>query len=240
MSTLDPEEKLKFEELMIRYEQDDISGSCSAKSDKADSPVTPSVSRSSSTSAAGNPSNAGCGAPATVDEKRIRREIANSNERRRMQSINAGFQSLRALLPHHVGEKLSKGVVVMTGVRCGGGSKRKIDELAASGGFFLVGVAGGRSCTPWCVWLCLRPNAAADFCRKIYTQVITRVVLHIAISGGKDQGICGIVHAAEEVDAKNKFRNDGQLVVYLVQHGWKRHCLDTFIVHSYVAEICRE
>lgn len=28
MSTLDPEEKLKFEELMIRYEQDDISGSC--------------------------------------------------------------------------------------------------------------------------------------------------------------------------------------------------------------------
>lgn len=41
-------------------------------------------------------------------EKRIRREIANSNERRRMQSINAGFQSLRTLLPHHEGEKLSK------------------------------------------------------------------------------------------------------------------------------------
>lgn len=41
-------------------------------------------------------------------EKRIRREIANSNERRRMQSINAGFQSLRSLLPHHEGEKLSK------------------------------------------------------------------------------------------------------------------------------------
>ncbi|GFY39357.1 transcription factor AP-4 [Trichonephila inaurata madagascariensis] len=41
-------------------------------------------------------------------EKRIRREIANSNERRRMQSINAGFQSLRALLPHREGEKLSK------------------------------------------------------------------------------------------------------------------------------------
>ncbi|KAH8025303.1 hypothetical protein HPB51_006927 [Rhipicephalus microplus] len=41
-------------------------------------------------------------------EKRIRREIANSNERRRMQSINAGFQSLRTLLPHHDGEKLSK------------------------------------------------------------------------------------------------------------------------------------
>lgn len=42
------------------------------------------------------------------NEKRIRREIANSNERRRMQSINAGFQSLRSLLPHHEGEKLSK------------------------------------------------------------------------------------------------------------------------------------
>lgn len=41
-------------------------------------------------------------------EKRIRREIANSNERRRMQSINAGFQNLRALLPRHEGEKLSK------------------------------------------------------------------------------------------------------------------------------------
>lgn len=42
------------------------------------------------------------------NEKRIRREIANSNERRRMQSINAGFQSLRTLLPSHEGEKLSK------------------------------------------------------------------------------------------------------------------------------------
>lgn len=42
------------------------------------------------------------------DEKRMRRQIANSNERRRMQSINAGFQSLRNLLPHHEGEKLSK------------------------------------------------------------------------------------------------------------------------------------
>ena len=41
-------------------------------------------------------------------EKRIRREIANSNERRRMQSINAGFQSLRALLPQRDGEKMSK------------------------------------------------------------------------------------------------------------------------------------
>lgn len=42
------------------------------------------------------------------NEKRLRREIANSNERRRMQSINAGFQSLKTLIPHHREEKLSK------------------------------------------------------------------------------------------------------------------------------------
>lgn len=46
------------------------------------------------------------------NEKRIRREIANSNERRRMQSINAGFQSLKNLLPHHEGEKLSKAAIL--------------------------------------------------------------------------------------------------------------------------------
>lgn len=45
-------------------------------------------------------------------EKRMRREIANSNERRRMQSINAGFQNLRALLPRHEGEKLSKAAIL--------------------------------------------------------------------------------------------------------------------------------
>jgi hypothetical protein len=45
-------------------------------------------------------------------EKRLRREIANSNERRRMQSINSGFQSLRNLLPHHEGEKLSKAAIL--------------------------------------------------------------------------------------------------------------------------------
>lgn len=48
------------------------------------------------------------GKPIVDTEKRMRREIANSNERRRMQSINAGFQSLRSLLPRHEGEKLSK------------------------------------------------------------------------------------------------------------------------------------
>ncbi|KAF7243093.1 Transcription factor AP-4 [Varanus komodoensis] len=45
-------------------------------------------------------------------ERRIRREIANSNERRRMQSINAGFQSLRTLIPHTDGEKLSKAAIL--------------------------------------------------------------------------------------------------------------------------------
>jgi len=45
-------------------------------------------------------------------DRRLRREIANSNERRRMQSINAGFQSLRTLLPHHEGEKLSKAAIL--------------------------------------------------------------------------------------------------------------------------------
>lgn len=54
-------------------------------------------------------------------ERRIRREIANSNERRRMQSINAGFQSLKTLIPHSDGEKLSKvghklGVCIRGGV----------------------------------------------------------------------------------------------------------------------------
>lgn len=46
-------------------------------------------------------------------EKRVRREIANSNERRRMQSINAGFDSLRILLPPiQDGEKLSKATIL--------------------------------------------------------------------------------------------------------------------------------
>ncbi|KAM9783529.1 transcription factor AP-4 isoform X1 [Syngnathus typhle] len=50
-------------------------------------------------------------------ERRIRREIANSNERRRMQSINAGFQSLKTLIPHSDSEKLSKVSVGFKGRR---------------------------------------------------------------------------------------------------------------------------
>lgn len=68
-------------------------------------------------------------------EKRIRREIANSNERRRMQSINAGFQSLRTLLPHHEGEKLSKvsrvWLYVWLLTRSRGGSSSSISNRGA-------------------------------------------------------------------------------------------------------------
>uniref|UniRef100_A0A1I8I929 Reverse transcriptase domain-containing protein n=1 Tax=Macrostomum lignano TaxID=282301 RepID=A0A1I8I929_9PLAT len=48
------------------------------------------------------------GDPYHGSEKRSRREIANCNERRRMQSINSGFESLKTLLPTEDGEKLSK------------------------------------------------------------------------------------------------------------------------------------
>lgn len=41
-------------------------------------------------------------------ERKVRREIANSNERRRMQSINSGFRTLKTILPHSEGDKLSK------------------------------------------------------------------------------------------------------------------------------------
>jgi hypothetical protein len=51
-------------------------------------------------------------APVSEDDKRKRRAIANSNERRRMQSINAGFQTLKALIPHSSGEKLSKACIL--------------------------------------------------------------------------------------------------------------------------------
>jgi transcription factor AP-4 len=45
-------------------------------------------------------------------DKKLRRQIANCNERRRMQSINAGFHTLRVLMPHLQGEKLSKAAVL--------------------------------------------------------------------------------------------------------------------------------
>ncbi|CEF66385.1 Transcription factor AP-4 [Strongyloides ratti] len=48
----------------------------------------------------------------TQSDRRMRREIANCNERRRMQSINDGFQALRALLPRKYGEKMSKASIL--------------------------------------------------------------------------------------------------------------------------------
>ncbi|CAA80167.2 Helix-loop-helix protein 11 [Caenorhabditis elegans] len=51
--------------------------------------------------------------PTSLDpDRRMRRQIANCNERRRMQSINAGFLALRALLPRKEGEKLSKAAIL--------------------------------------------------------------------------------------------------------------------------------
>ncbi|PAA58908.1 hypothetical protein BOX15_Mlig023980g3, partial [Macrostomum lignano] len=52
------------------------------------------------------------GDPYHGSEKRSRREIANCNERRRMQSINSGFESLKTLLPTEDGEKLSKAAIL--------------------------------------------------------------------------------------------------------------------------------
>ena len=59
-------------------------------------------------------------------ERKIRREIANSNERRRMQSINSGFQALRLLIPHSEGEKLSK---VCTMQKCSTKAIKSIWEI---------------------------------------------------------------------------------------------------------------
>jgi len=52
------------------------------------------------------------GSTTPLDDRRIRRQIANCNERRRMQSINAGFQALRSLLPRKDGEKMSKAAIL--------------------------------------------------------------------------------------------------------------------------------
>lgn len=88
-------------------------------------------------------------------ERRIRREIANSNERRRMQSINAGFQSLKTLLPHTDGEKLSK--VSVAGPRGHDPSCQSINDPTASSSWLPPGrhpAADSR--------LHLRPGAGED------------------------------------------------------------------------------
>ncbi|XP_031419805.1 transcription factor AP-4 isoform X2 [Clupea harengus] len=78
-----PAEKVSLQQFR-KSEKEVIGGLCSL----ANIPLTPESARD--------------------QERRIRREIANSNERRRMQSINSGFQSLKTLIPHSDGEKLSK------------------------------------------------------------------------------------------------------------------------------------
>uniref|UniRef100_A0A7N6AKQ7 BHLH domain-containing protein n=1 Tax=Anabas testudineus TaxID=64144 RepID=A0A7N6AKQ7_ANATE len=85
-----PAQKVPSLQHFRKTEKEVIGGLCSL----ANIPLTPETARD--------------------QERRIRREIANSNERRRMQSINAGFQSLKTLIPHSDGEKLSK---VATGER---------------------------------------------------------------------------------------------------------------------------
>jgi len=55
-----------------------------------------------------NTSNSEASEPPLSDEKKSRREIANCNERRRMQSINDGFVRLKSLVPCIAKEKVSK------------------------------------------------------------------------------------------------------------------------------------
>ncbi|KAM9315271.1 transcription factor AP-4-like isoform 1-T1 [Pholidichthys leucotaenia] len=83
-----PTEKIPSLQQFKKTEKDVIGGLCSL----ANFPLSPETAQD--------------------QERRIRREIANSNERRRMQSINAGFQSLKTLLPHTDGEKLSKAAIL--------------------------------------------------------------------------------------------------------------------------------
>eukprot|EP01136_Pigoraptor_vietnamica_P045938 Opistho-1_new@24543 len=64
-------------------------------------------------------------------DRRVRREIANSNERRRMQSINAGFDQLKELIPHCDGEKWSKATILQQSadyIRALQGSKLSLEE----------------------------------------------------------------------------------------------------------------
>lgn len=86
------------EDAEVEAHGDELSGSGSA-----------SGSEGGTSSVKGGGSSSG-GAGREDKERRLRREIANSNERRRMQSINSGFTALRARLPvdDRDGHKLSK------------------------------------------------------------------------------------------------------------------------------------
>jgi len=59
-----------------------------------------------------NTSNSETSEPPLSDEKKSRREIANCNERRRMQSINDGFVRLKSLVPCIAKEKVSKATIL--------------------------------------------------------------------------------------------------------------------------------
>lgn len=89
--------------------QEDSDGGCSTSSGAGgDRVYAEEILQPDNHSGGSNSSGSQKRGPMVVDDKKMRRQIANSNERRRMQSINAGFQSLRNQLPHHEGEKLSK------------------------------------------------------------------------------------------------------------------------------------
>ncbi|VDM50178.1 unnamed protein product [Toxocara canis] len=88
------------------------------KSDNSSTKITLNNLRASSSCRGGEddtpPNGVSCslGGSDELSDRRIRRQIANCNERRRMQSINAGFQSLRSLLPKRDGEKMSKAAIL--------------------------------------------------------------------------------------------------------------------------------
>ncbi|SPP81467.1 uncharacterized protein LOC117584106 [Drosophila guanche] len=138
----------------------------------------------------------GDGKPVADSEKRIRREIANSNERRRMQSINAGFQSLRSLLPRHEGEKLSKAAILQQTfqyiVELENGKtqlltqnselKRQVGEHEAGGG---SGESGGNAASGGSYESNSNTTAVAIKKRKLTDNVISIQ----AISDSSDEGL---------------------------------------------------
>ncbi|CAC5423076.1 TFAP4 [Mytilus coruscus] len=81
-------------------------------------------------------------------EKKVRREIANSNERRRMQSINAGFQSLKTLIPHSDGEKLSKAAILQHTADFIQNLKREKDRLESENSQLQKMLTGGYHGSP--------------------------------------------------------------------------------------------
>lgn len=82
-------------------------------------------------------------------DRRNRREIANSNERKRMQSINAGFQSLRSIVCPKMGEKLSKAAILKYAAEFINSLMRDKQQLIADKRHLeqvLTGVEPGRRC----------------------------------------------------------------------------------------------